>query len=409
MNENEYLGSNFVTKNAVIVFFVLAAASIYLGYTNCAILLIFLGIISLLSKYWGKMALKDVDIKIEGSHQRIFKGETIPVKYIISNKKSLPLIWIELMHDIPQRECAVPLDGFTKKTIKNKETLETKEEYSVKFTWILPYQTLKWKTKYKAVKRGLYTLDHLKLFGGDGFGLSIEEKDFLFKTKTGFIVYPEIFNVDEGIFKKSLSQNSGSNNGIYEDTTLLKNIKDYDGRDSFKKINWRLAAKGGDLSVNIYQTITPSSCFFILDTASFNEEENDEYFEKAISFIASAVVLLEGKISCGAAIPKTALNDSFLILPEESQNQTDDILTALSSAEADFSSTPYFDKEKLISSSDSMGQVFICSLSHEKTTLYDMAYGLKCPNIKYVFSKTSHEEDSNFYYIDNLVIGESRN
>ena len=74
MNENEYLGSNFVTKNAVIVFFVLAAASIYLGYTNCAILLIFLGIISLLSKYWGKMALKDVDIKIEGSHQRIFKG-----------------------------------------------------------------------------------------------------------------------------------------------------------------------------------------------------------------------------------------------------------------------------------------------------------------------------------------------
>ena len=84
------------------MFFVLAAASIYLGYTNCAILLIFLGIISLLSKYWGKMALKDVDIKIEGSHQRIFKGETIPVKYIISNKKSLPLIWIELMHDIPQ-------------------------------------------------------------------------------------------------------------------------------------------------------------------------------------------------------------------------------------------------------------------------------------------------------------------
>ena len=56
-----------------------------------------------------------------------------------------------------------------------------------------------------------------------------------------------------------------------------------------------------------------------------------------------------------------------------------------------------------------MGQVFICSLSPEKTTLYDIAYGLKCPNIKYVFSKTSHEEDSNFYYIDNLVIGESRN
>ena len=117
MNENEYLSSNFVSRNAIIVFFILSALAMYLGKTGVAVLLMFTGIICLISRLWGKFSLKNVDIKIEGTHQRIFKGESIPVKYIISNNKAIPLIWLEIMHAIPQRECAMPMEGFVKKTI----------------------------------------------------------------------------------------------------------------------------------------------------------------------------------------------------------------------------------------------------------------------------------------------------
>ena len=155
MNENEYLSSNFVSRNAIIVFFILSALAMYLGKTGVAVLLMFTGIICLISRLWGRFSLKNVDIKIEGTHQRIFKGESIPVKYIISNNKAIPLIWLEIMHAIPQRECAMPMEGFVKKTIKHRTTLEKEEKYSVKFTWLLPFQSMKWKTHYKAVKRGI--------------------------------------------------------------------------------------------------------------------------------------------------------------------------------------------------------------------------------------------------------------
>jgi len=395
MNENDFLSSNFVSRTAIAVFFILSAFAMYFGKTGVAVLFMFTGIICLISRLWGKASLKDVDIRIEGTHQRIFKGESIPVKYIISNNKAIPLIWLEVMHSIPQRECAVPLEGFVKKTIKHKETLETEEKYSVKFTWLLPFQSMKWKTHYKAVKRGIYNISEVLCFSGDGFGFTIEEKNYKFKENTGFIVYPQIFDVNESIYTKTLTESSGNNNGFYEDLTVLKSTRNYTEKDSYKKINWRMAAKGAPLSVNVYATILPSSCFFILDTSSYQNEEDKACFENMLSLIASSVVALEGKLNCGLAVPETALSQMRIIQPENDENKTDEILTALSAAEADFTKEPFFNEGKIISSSDRFGQIFICAHSAETTTLKELALLLKCPQCKFIYSKKSAFEEEN--------------
>ena len=402
MNENEFLSSNFVSRNAIIVFFILSALAMYLGKTGVAVLLMFTGIICLISRLWGRFSLKNVDIKIEGTHQRIFKGESIPVKYVISNNKALPLIWLEIMHAIPQRECAVPMEGFVKKTIKHRITLEKEEKYSVKFTWLLPFQSMKWKTHYKAVKRGIYNISEVLCFSGDGFGFTIEEKNFKFKENTGFIVYPQIFDVNESIYTKTLTESSGNNNGFYEDLTVLKSTRNYTEKDSFKKINWRMAAKGAPLSVNVYATILPSSCFFILDTASYKNEDDENCFENMLSLIASSVVTLEGKLNCGIAVPETALSPMAIIQPENDESNTDEVLTVLASAEADFTKEPFFNEGKIISSSDKFGQIFICAHSAESTTLKELALSLKCPQCKFIYSKKSAFEEENSFFADNI-------
>jgi len=404
MNENEFLSSNFVSRNAIIVFFILSAAAMYFGKTGVAVLLMFTGIICLISRLWGRASLRNVDIKIEGTHQRIFKGESIPVKYIISNNKAIPLIWLEVMHAIPQRECAVPMEGFVKKTIKHRHTLEKEEKYSVKFTWLLPFQSMKWKTHYKAVKRGIYNISEVLCFSGDGFGFTIEEKNFKFKENTGFIVYPQIFSVNENIYTKTLNESSGSSNGYYEDLTVLKSTQNYTEKDSFKKINWRMAAKGAPLSINVYATILPSSCFFILDTASYKNEENPIYFENMLSLIASSAVALEGKINCGLAVPETDLSQMELIQPETDESKTDEILTALSAAEANFSKEPFFDEGKIISSSDRFGQIFICAHSADTVTLKGLSLLLKCPQCKFIYSKKSSFDEQNSFLADDICI-----
>ena len=156
-----------------------------------------------------------------------------------------------------------------------------------------------------------------------------------------------------------------------------------------------MAAKGAPLSVNVYATILPSSCFFILDTSSYQNEEDKACFENMLSLIASSVVALEGKLNCGLAVPETALSQMRIIQPENDENKTDEILTALSAAEADFTKEPFFNEGKIISSSDRFGQIFICAHSAETTTLKELALLLKCPQCKFIYSKKSAFEEEN--------------
>lgn len=397
--ENEYVSSNLVNRYAIGFVLILAAIAIYFDKSAVAVLLIFIAIFAVVSRLWGSTSLQKVSVSVEGSYSRIFTGQRFQATYHIRNDKAIPMVWLELMHDIPAREVAKPTLGFLKKCIRNLETDQLEDKYSVKFSWLMPYSELNWSTEYEALRRGVYRLNRLIAFSGDGFGLTINREDFNLGSDTGFVIYPEVYPVGDGFFRKSLSENAAGSNGIYEDRTLLSSIKDYDGRDSFKKINWRMYARGGSLSANIYKTIQPSSCMFILDTASF--KWNEEAFEYMVSLIASAVCYLEGSMQIGFMAPATGLNKSVFILPSE-EGSTDYILTALSSVEADFSEEIKFDTASAYENAETFGQLYFCYCSTLSPIAKKLALRLKSSATYFIYTDSEVTASDNSYFAGDI-------
>ena len=78
-----------------------------------------------------------------------------------------------------------------------------------------------------------------------------------------------------------------------EDLTVIRSTRNYMTTDSLKHINWRLAARGLPLSVNVYEDILPKNVHFLLDGESFGGNvPHWEELEETLSILASEFVLL---------------------------------------------------------------------------------------------------------------------
>jgi uncharacterized protein (DUF58 family) len=156
----------------------------------------------------------------------------------------------------------------------------------------------------RANRRGIYRLEDLRLYSGDGLGL----------TQTGmtvegsgrvFAVYPRIVPVRTDLFIRTEWTSAGKQKGYLEDPTLVRGSRDYSPADSWKQINWRMAARGLPLAVNLPEMITPGSLHFILDGESFSGQDADpEGLELSLSILGSVLIRLEHTgLHCGLTLP----------------------------------------------------------------------------------------------------------
>ena len=117
-----------------------------------------------------------------------------------------------------------------------------------------------------------------------------------------FVVYPKIQPVRTELFLRDLWDSQWGGRGYMEDVTVLKSARPYQGADSWKRINWRMAARQQQLQVNLFETILPRAAHFILDGQSFLEDP--EGLEDALSLLASVCLRLgEAGVPCGLSLP----------------------------------------------------------------------------------------------------------
>ncbi|MBQ9931202.1 MAG: DUF58 domain-containing protein [Firmicutes bacterium] len=221
----------------------------------------------------------------------------------MENDKFLPLIWLDVLHLRPKRDCAVPDETFSRGTRQFPGEIEQKAIFGRKFAWILSWQRLDWSMEYLAQARGICSLENLTLVSGDGFGLTVREKTVRLSSPVKLVVYPRIIPVDLRPFLRPLYDCAGGGAGYFEDRTLLKNSRDYLPGDSFKSINWRMAAKSQKLQSNVYEKILPRAAFFVLDAESFKKGTDPE-FEEILEVLASLILRLQDQqMNCGLTLP----------------------------------------------------------------------------------------------------------
>ena len=344
--QNNRVDSSLLTRPVtLILWLVLCIVSVLFEKTGIAIFLGFIFVLSLTSFLWARYALKDVDCKLSIDRIGMFPGQLFFVKRSVKNKKTLPLLWAEIREPCTLEDCASPLaDVIVKEEIY---TGETEKELHTIYERLYTLSLIKWrqsvffKDEWQAKRRGIVEIESTILRSGDGFGLCAESKTFPLSPRPRIVVYPNLVPTSVSGILNDVWDMRSENEGYLKDRTIIKSVRDYMPGDAARDINMRLMARGQSLKTNIFETVTPDTILFVLDTASF-KQSNNNIFERALSVTASLIDELTKRgigislmtpaskwFAETCTLPSSLENDKFLML---------EMLAAVSQDDEGFSS-----------------------------------------------------------------------
>ncbi len=270
MEQNKLISSYLLSPYFVGVCLILTLLSAYFGFVTLTSYLLFLFLLTLGGWRWLRLSTKGLSATLSAPSSRSYPGQYIEIDFTLENQKNLPLSWLKLSMPYPPNSCLDIPDDFQLEHIY-PEALELiptpvlqKGFYSME-----GQASLRWTSRFYAARRGVYRPQWVELYTGDGYGLGAKKQHIALPTPPTVVVYPKYVPVVIQPFFQSLWSATSGPQGTIEDVTLLRSTRDYVTGDSFKRINWRLAARGGELSVNQYQTIAPRSVYFFIDTTTF--------------------------------------------------------------------------------------------------------------------------------------------
>ena len=284
------------------------AVCAFFGQTYPAAALIFLALTAGGARLWAFASAKGITIRVSSKIRGLFPGDEAAFDIEVTNNKFLPVLWLELFCPLARNLCMVPENC---RQPDEWETFRLDEEgFSMdlvgekRFSPFLWYETVRFTSRWEARRRGVYSMSGWRLRTGDGLGLTQVERPILREDVCRFAVYPRLIPVSPDIFLRSLWNADTGTRGVMEDPTIIRSTRDYMSSDPFKRINWRLRARGLPLSVNVFEDITPKSVHFIFDGESFSGPPSHlEEMEDALSVLASELVRLnEAQVHCGLSL-----------------------------------------------------------------------------------------------------------
>jgi len=313
---------------------VLITGFLVAAWAGMFILALILGIAvasGVLTKLWSRYSLSRVSCNRILSETRVFPGESIELMLQLSNRKFLPLPWVQV-------EDEIPVGFYSDITVVPENRLG----YGLlsKAASLLWYSRISWTTVLNCTKRGYYKLGPVCITSGDVFGINTRSRKET--AIDNVIVYPKIISVDDPGLPSSYPLGSANTDRIiFEDPLRVMGVRDYRPQDSMRKIHWKATARQQLLQVKVLEpsTTLEAAVFFSVDSFMCDNRSDDE-FEYGISFAASiAKYLLERSNPTGIFInSKLADSDQpARILPGTSRQQLVAILEALAKTTKRFS------------------------------------------------------------------------
>lgn len=366
MEKTKDVRSNFVSPGGIAFLAILCILCTYFQIHSLSLFLFLILLIDILAYFWGHLALNKLQLSLTAASCQVFPGEDIRFSFSITNGKTLPLIWLTAELPRPAREFFQPEGGFLQR-----------------FAWLMPWQTLTIENAWKTERRGVYTPSTITISSGDGFGLSAFKKEMPLPDPPLFVVYPKVFPVNTAGMMSRSSDLRQDVHGWEEDVTLLKSTRSYQSGDNMKNINWRLLARQGELSVNLYEKVHPRQATFFLDLKSFTRwreedttngkilvlsEFHETEMEEMISLTASCILALHRqKIGCALVLPGNREHPGKLLEATSEEHLIPELFTALAGIE--YSGQDWqLPRETVIQSSYRLGQMFFITESPSQLT-----------------------------------------
>lgn len=310
--------SLLVTTPALILLGAGMLLSLRLNASLMAGLFLFFLLLGILCRCWSAKAMEHVTIRMECSRTRLFPGQETAIRYEVDNGKLLPLVWLELSQNGPEKECLVPDEAFEAYHPSFQENPAQSIPFlRQSFSFIGSFQTLQVNSVWQAKRRGLYVIDQLMARSGDGFGLAQGNQTLPAHELPVLAVYPRQVEVDLSLFLQPQWDCAAGNRGWMEDNTILKGNREYQPGDSWKHINWRMTAREQGLPVNLYETIQPQGMRLILDGESYCGKHEAE-LERTLEILASILTGLNtAGIACSLSLSRSKRFPAMTLVSDE--------------------------------------------------------------------------------------------
>ena len=363
---------------ALVLLLLCAVLAAFFGQKQLALVLMFVFLLTGASRLWAVLAVRHVSVTVTGAARGMFPGEETQLELTVHNGKFLPLVWLELFFPLAQNLCLTPEES-RKPDDWEVNGLEeahasTERVGEKRCSFLLWYETAHLHARWHANRRGVYSSAGWRLRTGGGFGLTQIECPLPREEARSFAVYPRLVAVRPELFLRNLWNADTGTRGVMEDPTVIRSTRDYMSTDSLKHINWRLAARGLPLSVNVYEDILPKSVHFIFDGESFSGAvPHAQELEDALSILASEMIRLdEAQVRCGLSLCRGRGGEAVNLFAVSST--TEDLLCALAAYEPAepvrdtdgikiVDQLPVFDAAPMIQAARSVGRFYYIAYS----------------------------------------------
>ncbi|MFC1967336.1 DUF58 domain-containing protein [Chloroflexota bacterium] len=279
-----------------------------------------------LSKLWSRLSLAAVSCERRLSERRVFPGEYTELTLKLSNRKLLPLPWIQVDDELP-----LGFSGGVALSPGHRPGFGLLSKGAA----LLWYTGVSWKQRLKCDRRGYFPLGPVTVTSGDIFGFyphSVTEA-----MTEHIIVYPEIFPIDRlGIPSMSPIGDVTAERRIFEDPARVIGVRDYSPHDSRRRIHWKATARHQQLQVKVFEPTTTLKVALFLAVDSFEAGESgrggEDVFELGVSAVASVASYLVERRSAVGLYTNSRLADSgqtVSLPPGSSGSQLVEILEAL--------------------------------------------------------------------------------
>jgi uncharacterized protein (DUF58 family) len=212
-----------------------------------------IGVACYVAFLWARFSLTRLAYERAVPEDHAFPGETVAVDLRLSNRKPLPVPWIEVRERFPSAMLAGASPEFG--LAGRVDVMQTDWRTS-----IAGDQRVSRRFELHCPDRGVYEVGPTRLRSGDLFGLFSEER--VEERLTRVVVYPRTVSMgDLGLpARRPFGERKGGLR-VFEDASRVAGVRDYRPGDSMRRIDWNATARAGTLQSRVYD---PSSSQYLL-------------------------------------------------------------------------------------------------------------------------------------------------
>jgi uncharacterized protein (DUF58 family) len=235
-----------------------------------------------ISAFWRHFALSGVTYERDYERTHAFPGEAVRLTLTISNRKPLPVTWLQFKDQLP-----VAPEGADDLTVA--ASLAGGGHQLVNTVSLGPYEKIRRATTIRLPRRGFYQIGPVEYLAGDVFALFTVERRHSYHDTV--VIYPRVWPLQAlSIPARELLGELRVRRSLFTDPVCTRGIRHYQPQDRFRDVHWKASARRGELQTKVYDPASGMSVVVFLNVATFPRHwmgYTPKLLERAISVTAS--------------------------------------------------------------------------------------------------------------------------